>query len=61
MPAGSPSLSPHGTLMDGCPVTSMGAVFGSISNARWMISMRGAPGLGIGVALTGRVGISSRS
>ena len=61
MPAGSPSLMPHGTLMDGWPVTSMGAVFGSISNARWMISMRGAPGLGIGVAFRGSVGISSRS
>jgi antitoxin PrlF len=26
MPAGSPSLSPHGTLIDGCPVTSKGQV-----------------------------------
>jgi hypothetical protein len=35
--------------------------FGSISNARWMISMRGAPGEGRRVAFSGSVGISSRS
>ena len=61
MPTGRPSLIPQGTLIDGCPVTSMGAVFGSISNARWIVSMRGAPGLGMGVAFSGSVGINSRS
>src|SRR5258705_11045618 len=31
IPAGSPSFMPHGRLMDGCPVTSMGEMLANTS------------------------------
>ena len=45
----------------GWPVMSNGAVFGSISNARWVQRARSLGDSGIGVAFIGVVGISSRS
>jgi hypothetical protein len=42
-------------------MTSNGQVLAIISNPRWMISMRGAFGAGIGLAFNGSVGVSSRS
>ena len=52
---------PQGSVIAGCPVTSNGAVLGSISKARLMMSMRGPAGSGSLVARNGRVGISKRS
>ena len=55
IPKGSSEL-PHGTLTAGCPVTSNGAVFWTISSARPRYSSSGAVGSGITVARIGTVG-----
>ncbi len=61
MPTGSPADIAQGTFMAGWPVTSNGAVLGIISRARATVSSSGASAAGRGVALSGRVGMTSRS
>ena len=61
MLTGRPSVMPQGTAMAGWPVTSKGAVLGSISKARWRTRPSGASGGGSGVAFKGSVGIRRRS
>jgi len=58
---GNPSLIPQGIAMAGWPVTSKGAVLGSISKARCSTRPSGASAGGSGVAFSGSVGISRRS
>ena len=53
-PAGNPSLTPQGIVSAGCGVMWKAAVLANISCARWMTSVRGASGGGIGVAVQAR-------
>ena len=60
MPTGNPSLMPHGMFIAGCPVTSNGLVFGSISKPRWHHSASGALFGGSGVGKSTLLGAMAR-
>lgn len=58
---GRSSATPHGSDMAGCPDTSNGAAFASISNARVSDSDVVQPAFGSTDARIGTVGISNTS